>query len=109
VNWSRLILITPTNTATPVFDNAAGNGNRFYRLHDLSLGSIYFETPTLVPGAIRMVLHSPTNLPFLVLTSTNLKDWTPIATITNIVGTVPFTNSLSSSFSRRFFRAQLAL
>jgi hypothetical protein len=109
VNWNRLLLITPTNTATPVFDNAAGSGTRFYRLHDLSVGLIYFEKPILTSNSIRLVLHSPTNLPFFLLSSTNLKDWTPLATITNTLGTVQFTNSLSSSSSRRFYRAQLAL
>jgi Leucine-rich repeat (LRR) protein len=108
VNWSQLILITPTNTATPVFDNAAGTGTRFYRLHDLSLGLIYFDKPTLSPGSIRLVLHSPANLPFRLLSSTNLKDWTILASITNTLGTVQFTNSLSSSSTRRFYRAQLA-
>jgi hypothetical protein len=107
VNWSQLILITPTNTATPVFDNAAGNGTRFYRLHDLSLGAIYFENPILGPGSIRLVLHSPTNLPFRILTSTNLIDWTSLATVTNTLGTVQFTNSLSLNSSSRFYRAQL--
>ena len=108
VNWTQLILITPTNTATLIFDNAAGNGTRFYRLHDLSLGLIYFDKPTLGPGSIRLVLHSPTNLPFRILTSTNLKDWTSLATITNTFGTVQITNSLSANFPRRFYRAQLA-
>ena len=108
LNWNQLLLITPTNTATPVFDNAAGNGTRFYRLHDLSVGLIYFEKPILSPGAIRLVLHSPTNLPFRLLASTNLQDWTSLATVTNTVGTVEFTNSLSANFPRRFYRAQLA-
>jgi hypothetical protein len=108
VNWNQLLLITPTNTATPVFDNAAGNATRFYRLHDLSLGLIYFERPVLSPGSIRLVLHSPTNLPLRLLASTNLHDWTSLATVTNTLGTVQFTNSLSSNFPRRFYRAQLA-
>jgi hypothetical protein len=108
VNWTQLILITPTNTATPVFDNAAANATRFYRLHDLSLGLIYFDKPVLSPGSIRLVLHSPANLPFRVLASTNLHDWTSLATITNILGTVQFTNSLSSNTPSRFYRAQLA-
>jgi len=108
VNWNRLLLITPTNTATPVFDNAAGNGTRFYRLHDLSVGLIYFDKPILGPGSIRLVLHSPTNLSFRLLASTNLQDWTSLATLTNTLGTVQFTNSLSSNFPRRFYRAQLA-
>jgi hypothetical protein len=107
VNWSQLLLITPTNTATLIFDNAAGNGTRFYRLHDLSLGLIYFDKPILGPGTIRLVFHSPTNLPFRILASTNLKDWSSLATITNTAGVVQFTNSLSSN-SRRFYRAQLA-
>jgi Leucine-rich repeat (LRR) protein len=109
INWSRLILITPTNTATPVFDKAAGSGTRFYRLHDLSLGMIYFETPTFTSDSIRLVLHSPINLPFRVLTSTNLKDWTTLVNVTNTVGTIPITNSISSNFSRQFYRAQLVL
>jgi Leucine-rich repeat (LRR) protein len=108
VNWTQLILVTPTNTATPIFDNAAGNGTRFYRLHDLSLGLIYFDKPTLGSGSIRLVLHSPTNLPFRILTSTNLKDWSSLATVTNTLGTVQFTNNLSSNIPRRFYRAQLA-
>jgi Leucine-rich repeat (LRR) protein len=108
INWTQLILITPTNTATLIFDNAAGNGTRFYRLHDLSLGAIYFDQPTLGSGSIRLVLHSPTNLPFRILTSTNLKDWTSLATVTNTLGTVQFTNSLSSNSFCRFYRAQLA-
>ncbi len=108
VNWTQLILITPTNTATPLFDNTAASSTRFYRLRDLSLGLIYFDTPTLAPGSIRLVLHSPVNLSFRLLTSTNLKDWTSLATLTNTFGTVQFTNSLFSNPSRRFYRAQLA-
>jgi Leucine-rich repeat (LRR) protein len=107
INWNQLLLITPTNTATPVFDNAAGNGTRFYRLHDLSVGLIYFDQPILAPGSIRLVLHSPTNLSFRLLASTNLQDWTSLATVTNTLGTVQFTDNLSSNFPLRFYRAQL--
>jgi Leucine-rich repeat (LRR) protein len=107
VDWTRLALITPTNTATPIIDNAAGNGNRFYRLRDLSL--IWFERPTLPEGSVRLVLHSPPNLRLSLLTSTNLTDWTTLATVTNTLGTLQITNSLTTNFSRRFYRAQVAL
>ncbi len=107
VDWSRLALVTPTNTATSIIDGAAGNGNRFYRLRDLSL--IWFEPPTLPGGSVHLVLHSPPNLRFFLLTSTNLTDWTTLATLTNTLGTIQITNTLTTNFPRRFYRAQLAL
>jgi hypothetical protein len=107
VDWTRLTLITPTNTATPVIDGGAGSGTRFYRLRDLSL--IWFERPTSPAGSIRLVLHSPPNLRLLLLASTNLTDWTTLATVTNTLGTIQITNSLTTNFPRRFYRAQVAL
>jgi hypothetical protein len=41
---------------------------------------------------------------YRVLASTNLSDWTSIATVTNIGGAVQFNDTAMTNYSRRFYR-----
>src|SRR5207302_527336 len=86
LTWTRASVISPTNSATIIMDSAASPGPRFYRLHELPLSSIFFDRPTITSNSIRLVLHSPPALRFDIQTSTNLKQWTSILSLTNISG-----------------------
>ena len=44
---------------------------------------------------------------FDIQTSTNLSDWSQWTTVTNISGTVAFTNVLVTNIPRVFYRAKL--
>jgi Leucine-rich repeat (LRR) protein len=107
LTWSRLAVVTPTNSAYLFLDTSAIAGPRFYRLHELPLGSIFFDRPSLPANSIKLVLHSPPDLRFNIQISTNLSDWNSLLTLTNVSGTVTFTNSLVTNNPRLFFRAKL--
>jgi len=52
-------------------------------------------------------LVGPVGGKYVVLASTNLKDWLPISTNLAPNGTLNFIDSKASNYSRRFYRAQL--
>jgi hypothetical protein len=108
VNWTQLLLITPTNTATPVFDFNV-KGTRFYRLREITFGTIWFEQPDASPGAVRLALHSPQNVKLQLQASSDLLSWFILTNLTNTAGTTRYTNVLTTTNSRRFYRARLIL
>jgi hypothetical protein len=107
LNWTPLILVTPTNTSYLIIDSNT-TGTRYYRLHEISLGMIWFEQPLAQGSSLLLVLHSPTNLTLQLQASSNLVDWVAVTTITNM-GLVRFTNSLITNSPRGFYRAKLLL
>ena len=42
--------------------------------------------------------------PYTILVSSNLVDWQSLATVTNIGGSVPFSDPLSGAWAQRFYR-----
>ena len=59
----------------------------------------------LVPRAFRV--QSWKGMAFEVQASTDLKQWSPVTTVTNLAGTLEFTDPDAANFMRRFYRAVL--
>ena len=55
-------------------------------------------------GQIQFSLSGVPGDVYHVLASTNLLDWQPIATVTNMDGTIQFTDTAATNYSRRFYR-----
>src|SRR5439155_25377006 len=104
--WFSLGVVTLTNDTVLVFDADADAGTRFYRLREFPNGSVWFDAPKHVESGLQWVLHSAPGLRFEIQASTNLANWTPVAVITNTLGTVPYTDPLVTNFSARFYRAK---
>jgi len=63
-------------------------------------------TARLGDGTMRMILGSETGAVLALDASTNLVDWTPVATLTNSLGTVSYVDSDATNFNQRFYRAR---
>jgi hypothetical protein len=55
-------------------------------------------------GDVQLDISGSSGDAFRVLSSTNLQDWQTIASLTNVTGTVYFTNTGPASYSQRFYR-----
>jgi internalin A len=107
VNWSTLnTVITTNDTAMSYLDTGANVSPRFYRLYELPESAIWLDW-SLAQNQIQMMVHSPPGFRFEVQTSSNLSAWSETAIVTNTLGTVPYTETLVSTNSPRFFRVQL--
>jgi hypothetical protein len=104
--WTPLTQLTPTTTSEVVIDPSA-SGTRFYRLHELTQGIIYFDQPTASAGKLKLVLHSPPALRFAIQVSTNFSTWATLDSVTNTIGSVSYTNTIASNIPYRFYRAKL--
>lgn len=56
-------------------------------------------------GQFKFTLQSQPGSRFVIQASTNLVNWTNLATVTNVLGTIPFTDS-ATNFKWRFYRAR---
>jgi len=111
-SWTPLRPLAPVlqagTNALPYIDTNAVPPARFYRLHQLPFGSVLLDPPTkLGNGSLKLVLHAPPNLLFQMQASTNLVNWSPLAVLTNTLGTVSYTDQLASNRQARFYRVQL--
>ena len=57
------------------------------------------------PGAFRV--QSWKGMAFEVQASTELDQWSPVTTVTNLTGTLEFTDPDAANLMRRFYRAAL--
>ena len=105
--WSSLAVVVSTNDTILYSDTVANSDARFYRLHELPASSIWLQNPDRVGDAIQLVLHSPAGLRFEIQTSTNFASWSALATITNTLGTVQYTDTLAIDSPVHFYRALL--
>ena len=56
-------------------------------------------------GQFKFTLQSQPGSRFVIQASTNLVNWTNLATVTNVLGTIPFTDT-ATNFKWRFYRAR---
>jgi hypothetical protein len=72
----------------------------------LVIATVWLDTPSREPdGKFGLTLHSPAGKPCELWASTNLNQWTLVATLTNETGTASFTDPVTN-LSRRFYRAR---
>ncbi len=106
VNWFPLRpSIAGADTAVPFVDVQAGSSPRFYRLQNVS---VRLESPDRATnGVVQLVLHSTPGLSVEIQSSTNLVDWSLLATVTNTSGEVEYSDIMAANSPVRFYRAAL--
>jgi len=55
--------------------------------------------------SVRLTLWGQPGAAYEIHASTNLMDWALLDTVTNQLGTMQFTDTSATNFSRRFYRA----
>jgi hypothetical protein len=103
-DWSFLGTVTATNQ---FIDSTARPGMRFYRLQELPGESVWLEIPNRLTNGMQLVLHGSPGLQIQMQASTDLTSWSSLALLTNISGTVQYTDMLAGIFPIRFYRAAL--
>jgi hypothetical protein len=106
-----------TNTSTVNFDATAGT---IYQIAvdgylgasgtvtiSLAMGNpiLLTDPERLVNGAFNFTILGSPGQVLAVETSTNLTVWTPIGTVTNVTGSVEFTDPAATNLERRYYRA----
>jgi hypothetical protein len=71
----------------------------------LVVGTVWLEGVSQAAGGCQFNVHSPTGAVCVVEASTNLVNWTPVATLTNGTGLLAFTTPVAG-FPRRFYRVK---
>jgi hypothetical protein len=104
-DWFPLGTVMATNNIMPFIDLDAGAGVRFYQLLELQGGSVRLEGPYPLSNGVQLVIHSPPGLRIEMQASTNLASWSPLALLTNVHGTVYYTDRVAASFPMRSYRA----
>lgn len=59
----------------------------------------------LAPDQVQLTLSGPAGAPVTILRSEDLSNWTALGTVTNLTGTVQFTDTSAGAASQRFYRA----
>jgi hypothetical protein len=93
-------IASPAKDAFVLFDNV--------RVEDLSDKLRFLSTTVLPGGQVQLVLSAVPGRAHIIEASTNLVDWTTVATLTGSNAPLPFLDSSAVNFSRRFYRAHLA-
>jgi YD repeat-containing protein len=72
-------------------------------------GTIVLSAPSLQGGnQFSMLISGPAGV-YQVMASTDLVNWIPVRTVTNLTGTVPFTEVVPADPPHRFYRASRSL
>jgi hypothetical protein len=97
-----IVLQAATNVVLIASDvlGHAGSSNPFQVVSN----SVITQVAVLSDGNIQITLAGSSGDVYRVLGSTNLLDWQTIASVTNLTGTVQFTDPTSTNYIRRFYR-----
>jgi hypothetical protein len=97
--------------ATPDFDDPDSWGG-FWDVDDVRLietTALSLVNPAITNGQFQLNVQSEPNVVFQILATTNLNlpvtNWTSLATLTNITGSLPFVDS-TTGLGQRFYTAQ---
>jgi len=110
-HWTNIAVLTNTTGRLDFTDTLpAGATNRFYRAFQPPGGNITNPPSKLqasAPGAglIKLTLVGGVNGVWQLQQSADLKNWTPITTLTNSTGSVEYTDAIPASPTNRFYRA----
>ena len=97
--------------ATPDFDNPASWGGYWDADNVRLIETIPLKliNPAMTNGQLQFTVQSEPNAVFQILATTNLSlpvtNWTSLATLTNLTGTVPFVDS-TPGLGQRFYTAE---
>lgn len=70
-------------------------------------GFVKLESPQGGGGSFSLLIVGEAGQKYDVQTSSNLTDWTTVATVTNTTGTVPYIESMPTNATQRYYRAKL--
>jgi hypothetical protein len=109
VDWVTIATLpNPTGTLSFIDPNAALYPMRYYRAARAVavVPALKLTNPLLLGnGQFSVTVSGPTGQVFHLEASTNLIDWSSLgASVTNTTGTVPFTDTTATGFTRRFYR-----
>jgi hypothetical protein len=97
--------------ATPDF-NDPGQWGGYWDADNVRLvetTALNLANPSITGGSLQFTVQSEPNAVFQILAATNLtlpaSNWTSLATLTNVTGSLPFVNATSGA-GRRFYSAQ---
>ncbi len=90
-------LLNVTNTYAP-------NMLLYVQSLAISSGMTLSQVQLDINGQLAFTVNGSPGDVFRVLASTNLADWQPIATVTNVTGTAPFTDADTTNYSQRYYR-----
>jgi hypothetical protein len=109
VDWVTIATLpNPSGVISFTDPNASLYPNRSYRARRAGLindPTITLSSMTLANGQFSFVITGPAGQTLRIDAGTNLVDWLPLATVTNVTGTLPFTDAAAGGFSRRYYRA----
>ncbi len=111
-----------TNTSLSLTNVQTTNSGTYHVVVTSPAGSVPSAVATLAVGTHPLLLNARTvpqgvfaftlsgtpGAVYLIEGSTNLLNWTPLTRVTNIAGTVDFTDTPASGLFGRFYRARLA-
>lgn len=108
-NGTIRITYLKLNTPTALVGLSAGNGlSAAFAASDFSaFGSCFLQftqVQQLAGGSIEIKLTGPSGDVYRVLGSTDLLNWQTISSVTNVTGTVQFTDASATNFNCRFYR-----
>jgi hypothetical protein len=108
VNWATITNLINSTGTTDFTDPTTGLTKRFYRAHQLptlTVPPLQLRSPQRLGGGMfQCTVSSEPGLRLEILASSNLLNWTSIATLTNTTGTTNFTDA-TTGLSKRFYRA----
>ena len=71
-------------------------------------GFVKLESPQGGAGSFSMLITGEAGQVYNVQTSSNLADWATVGTVTNITGSVPYTEPVPANETQRYYRAKVA-
>jgi len=111
-----------TNTSLSLANVQPANSGNYQVVVTSPAGSVPSAVATLAVGTSPLLLNARTDpqgvfasslsgtpgAVYLIEASTDLRNWTPLTLVTNIAGTVDFTDTAASGLYERFYRARLS-
>ncbi len=84
------------------YNGGVGAGTAFR----LAMVPLQFTGINLLPGnAVQLSLTGASNCTCRIDVSTDLLNWSPLTNVSNVSGTVQFTDAAACNFAQRFYRA----
>jgi hypothetical protein len=88
--------------------NSAGSATSAVAVLTVASPPLLLNARTTANGTFTFTLSGVAGLSYVIEVTTNLEEWTPLASVTNIADQADFTDMTSSNSVSRFYRARLS-
>jgi hypothetical protein len=109
ISWTPIATVTNvTGTMEFIDTTSPGFGRRFYRavVSGPTVQSLMLTDPMRsTDGQFHFTVIGATGQVLRVQAASDVTNWTTLATLTNVSGTTPYTDTAATNFSRRLYRA----